>query len=247
MKVRNLTVWVACAALAASATACNGILADIYDTAPDDTSIEVGFNLTLDPDRFVIYLDATNYGEWLYLDFDHRTVESMDIPTTLTAAWDGCSGWTYHEVHGTVYTQLSATQTDPMPEPADWDIAIHHFDVRTNGGSVMMTDYTSIDQLPPLSHIQGEFTPDVWNDRQVITDLAGMLAYHIGYQNAWFNPVLTTWVTMDFSTPPPVYSDTGRVYLLKMADGRMAALQMLNYMSAKGTKGYLTIDLKLYH
>lgn len=247
MKTRYLSVGALCAVLVAGATSCNGILADIYDTAPDDTSIEVGFNATDDPDRFVIYLDATDYGQWLYLDFDRRTVDPMPIPATLTGDWDGKSGWTYHEVHGSVFTQLSATPTDPMPEPADWDLAIHHFDARTHGGSVMMTQYTSIDDLPPISGIQGEFTPDKWSDTQVITDLAGMLAYHIGYQNSWFNPVLTTWTTKDFSTPPPVYSSTGRVYLLKMADGRIAALQMLNYMSAKGTKGYLTIDVKMYN
>lgn len=236
-------IYVAVAALLAG---CNGILDGIYDTAPDDTAIESGFNATLDEDRYIIYLEATDYGEWLYLDFDDRTVQSMTIPTALTGEWDGRSGWTYHEVHGTVYDELSALKTDPMPEPDDWDLAIHHFDARTNGGSVMMTQYTSIDDLPPLDRIQGEYVPDTWSNTQVITDLNGMLAYHIGYQNSWHNPVLTTWVTMDFSTPPPVYSSTDRVYLLKMRDGRMAALQMLSYMSAKGTKGYLTIDLKLY-
>lgn len=246
MNIQHLSMCAACALLAAGATSCNGIMDGIYDTAPDDSVIEIGFNPTLDPDRYTIYLDATDYGSWLYLDFDNRTVTTVKIPTTLTGQWDGKSGWTYHEVRGTVYTPLSDMHTDAMPDPADWDLAIHHFDARTNGGSVMMTPYKSIDELPDPDNITGEFVSDVWSDTQVITDLAGMLAYHIGYQNSWYNPVLTTWTTMDFSTPPPIYSSTNRVYLLRLADGRTAALQMLSYMSAGGTKGYLTIDLKIY-
>ncbi len=246
MRTAHRYVCVACVATASLLAACNGILDDIYDTAPDDSTIREGFNPTGTPGRYTIYLNATAYDSWIYIDFDNLNTETMKIPTELTGDWDGRSGWTYHEVRGSVYTQLSSRPTDAMPEPESWDIAIHHFDVRTNAGSVLMTPYASIDDLPAPSRIAGEYTPDKWGTTQVITDLAGMLSYHIGYQNSWHNPVLTTWATMDFTTPPPVYSSTGKVYMLKMADGRMAAIHLLNYMSAKGTKGYLTIDLKLY-
>ena len=56
--------------------------------------------------------------------------------------------------------------------------------------------------------------------------------------------VLSRWVTMDFSTPPPVYSASQRVYVLRMKDGTHAALRLVSYMSDRGTKGYLTIDVK---
>ena len=49
---------------------------------------------------------------------------------------------------------------------------------------------------------------------------------------------------MDFSTPPPVYSASQRVYVLRMKDGTHAALRLVSYMSDRGTKGYLTIDVK---
>ena len=57
------------------------------------------------------------------------------------------------------------------------------------------------------------------------------------------NQVLSRWVNMDFSTPPPVYTQSGKVYIVRTAEGKYAALQLLNYMSPTGSKGYLTIDI----
>lgn len=58
------------------------------------------------------------------------------------------------------------------------------------------------------------------------------------------NRVLSQWVTMDFTTPPPVYSASRKVYILRMKDGTCAAIRLVDYMSDKGTKGFLTIDVK---
>jgi hypothetical protein len=49
---------------------------------------------------------------------------------------------------------------------------------------------------------------------------------------------------MDFSTPPPKYSVSNRVYALRMSDGTYAALFLDKYYDTLGQKGILTIDIK---
>lgn len=237
-----LLILGACAML----TACDGIMDSIYDEAPADTDFSEGITMTDSNGRMTLYLNACSYEQWHYICLDDLSVTSIDIPTALTGDWDGQSGWTYHLVEGTKYTQLSTMQTDAQPEPEKWDLAIHHFDARTNGGAVIMTESTSIDELSPNTgqYDSASWTRDVWNNTQVITDLTEMMAFRIGYQNIKVNSLLSTWATMDFSTPPPTYSSSGKVYILKLASGKLAALHLKSYMSPAGTKGYLTIDIK---
>lgn len=227
-------------------SSCNGIMDGIYDDAPLDTDFSEGFNLVDVSGRMTLYLNATKYDEWHYLDLSNRTVVTFPIPTELTGEWDGKSGWTYNLVEGSHFTQLSIIPTDAQEEPEIWDLAIHHFDVRTNGGSVIETDYVSIDQLPANSgqYDTAKWTTDIFSTTHVITDLSDMLAFHIGYQNIKVNTLLSQWATMDFSTPPPVYGSSGKVYIVKLSNGKLAAMQLTSYMSPAGSKGYLTIDIQ---
>ena len=47
---------------------------------------------------------------------------------------------------------------------------------------------------------------------------------------------------MNVSNPPPTYTTSGRVYLLRLADGTYAALHFKDYMNAAGAKGFVTLD-----
>lgn len=218
----------------------------IYDDPVRDTSIEPGFTGTTEAGRYTLLLDARDYDEWTFIDLHRLTFETLPIPASLTGTWDGVSLWYRYNVQGSRYRQLEQRQVDAQPEPGQWDIAIHHFDVRTNGGSALATDYTSIDALPatPEGFADKQFTGDTGTTHQCITDFSGMFDRNIWYQAGMVNTVLTEWVRMDFSTPPPKYEASNRVYLLRMKDGTMAALHLKSYMSETGTKGFLTIDIK---
>lgn len=224
---------------------CNGFMDGIYDEPPVDNSYDEGFHTGTKPNRFKLQINATSYTEWIYVNLKTRELERKPIPSALTGEWDGQSGWTYNLVEGTKYTALAHVKTDAQPEPSEWDFAIHHFDARTHGGQVYETPYTSLNALPPSSKVlaSASFTADAWSTTQVITDLKDMMSFKVGFQNLKVNEVLSRWVRMDFSTPPPVYTASGRVYILRLADGTHAAMQMLNYMSPSGTKGYLSIDV----
>ncbi len=225
--------------------ACNGIMDNIYDDVPPDTDFGEGFNLNHDNGRLLLYLNATSYQHWHYLSLADLTVESYEVPSALTGDWDGLSGWTYNYVKGDECTPLRTMPTDAQPQPLAWDLAIHHYDVRTNGGSAIETQYTSLDQLPPNNgqYDGSPWVADAYDTATVMVDINDMLAYRIGYQNIQVNQVLSQWVKMDISNPPPTFSSTGKVYILKLANGELAAMHLLSYMSPKGTKGYLTIDI----
>lgn len=227
---------------------CNGIFDGIYDAPVTDSELRLGFNDSGQPGRFTILLDVRDYDKWLYLDLHRRTMDTRPVPTSLTGEWDGRSTMARYHVVGTRYEFLEDKPVDTQAEPSEWDLAIHHFDVRTNGGAVLRTDYVSVDIVPEacdaIGIASGEFTADCWTQHQCIVDLSGMFDRNIWYQSSMVNTVLTEWVKMDFSTPPPKYEASRRVYVLRMSDGSMAALQLKSYMSEAGTKGFLTIDVR---
>lgn len=229
-------------------TSCHGIFNGIYDEPEKDENIQLGFNGKPEDTRYTLMLDARSYNEWIYIDLHNKTLETKPMPDTLTQVqnWDGKSQWTYYEVQGSAYQELRRIKTVSQQDAEKWDLAIHHFDVKTNGGGVVETPYGSIDELPQSSEAfaSATFTPDQWTTHQCIVDFSGMLSYNIWYMSSMANPVLSRWVTMDMTIPPPVYSASKKVYLLRMKDGSCAALLLKDYMSDSGTKGFLTIDVK---
>lgn len=226
-------------------TSCNGLFDGIYDVPLEEeegTTTDAASNTT----HFVNF-DVTSYDSWIYLDLTTcKVTDVISIPTALTAEWDGKSGISYKHGLGDAMTPLSETHTDAQPDAAVWDIAIHHFDVKTNGLSAYETSYTSLDQLPEGTEWLSDaaFVEDEWTTNHVLYDMGGMLNYDIGYQNTYINRVLTSWITMDISTPPPVYHMSDKVKVIRLKDGRYVAVKLYNYMNSVGLKGYLTFDVK---
>lgn len=62
------------------------------------------------------------------------------------------------------------------------------------------------------------------------------------YAEDYWNPCLSRWLDVDTSTMPPIYTLSGRVYLLRLTDGTFAALRLRNFMDDTAVKGYMTID-----
>lgn len=233
-------------ALAVTLQGCDGTFDGLYDEAVNDGEQQLGVQAGNDETRFTMVLDARSYEHWHYINLRDKTVETKEIPKTLTGEWDGRSRWTYYNVHGSVYSEQQSFKVDTQQDAEEWDIAVHHFDVKTNGGAALETGYTTIDDLPATSDAfkDAAFTPDEWSLNQCIVDFSGMMSYNIWYAGSMVNTVLSRWVSMDFSSPPPVYSASRKVYVLRMKDGTYAALRLVDYMSDRGTKGYLTIEVK---
>lgn len=217
--------------------ACTGLF-DVYDDLDNVQAPANGYPQ--------LQIDATTYDDWTYISLHKVTEEFVKrlIPMSLSGEWDGVTCYTRQEIKLGTTTELSSTPTDSQPDPSEWDIAIHHFDVRTHDGQAFETTYTSLSQLPEhLSEI-----PDiVWEADRLTTDrvwvdLSNSLSFDIGCQTIPISLPLSNMATMDVSNPPPIYQVSGRVCLLRMSDGTVAALFLDNYMNAKGKKGHLTIS-----
>lgn len=192
-------------------SACNGIFEDIYDAPrPEETKI-YGFVAVDDKSHTGrIYIDATDYTEWHYIDLHRKQV--------VTAAVDGAA-------------------------PENWDFAIHRYDAKTNGGAVAESAAPDFGALPATGSVPAEaFVADVWTADKITVDMSQMMDGIIRYAEDWYNPVLSGWLHVDTSTMPPVYTLSGKVYLIRLADGTFAALRLTNFMNDAAVKGFMTID-----
>ena len=212
---------------AGTLTACDGILDSIYDEAEDTTAADAdstslsttgyGF-IAYDSDsrRGTIYVNTVDYYTWTYFNFHDFTTDTLTIDLDLD---------------------------DPLAEePTDWDLAFHRWDTRTNGGAALETDYNSLDDLEAAgTWPEGDMVEDEWYE-YVNVDMSGMMSGDIGYMSCYCNLELGKWMAVDTTNMPPTYTPSGKVYLVRFADGTYTALILSNYMNSSGTKCYLTID-----
>ncbi len=197
-----------------SLSACNGILEGIYDQPTTDTEFSYGFNNVNDNNGATgtVYIDATSYTRWTYIDFQTQKIDSVEI-------------------------------TSEAYIPDNWDMAIHRYDVKTNGGSVLETGFTGLSTLLSSSALpQGTFISDEWTTEKIIVDMSTMADGYLGYAESDYNPELSKWLNVDKSSMPPIYTPSNKVYLLKLKDGTMAAIRLKSYMNELGVKGYMTFD-----
>lgn len=224
-------------------TSCHGIFGGIFDD-PDSAVTPYGHS---------IFLDASNWDNWYYIDFSGDPTDcatAYPIPRHLTGEWDGKSSITtnLYEVFDRgldFYEQVRTDPADSQPEPDAWDIAIHRDNVRTNGGSVFETAYSSIDDLPDdLDCLSLDFVPDEFDTGNVWVVQDSMMNGYVGCQAIKINKVLSGWLRFMIPPIPPSYTYNGHVYIYRAPDGRLIALRLANYQDAYGTKCKMTIEYK---
>ena len=240
---------------------CEGIFIGVYDEPEVETGATTDGHL---------YRDASNWQEWHYIDLsavaervsahtDFNTSslwKTIEIPTLET--WDEFPErnnektgiYTYwYDVFGEGISKLEYlgfTPTEFQPEPEHWTFAVHRNNVRTNGCLVAETDFTSLSQIPEDSDWISTlvFAPDEWTQTEVWTVQDRMLNGIIGNQGIYINKVLSSWLKMVIPPMPPVFEINRHVFILKLADGTFAALQLEDYMNSSGTKCCLSINYK---
>lgn len=192
-----------------SLSACNGVLEGIYDEPVE----EFGFiEINEANNSGTIYIDATSYTRWTYINFHTLTIDSTKIE-------------------------------EAMQEPAEWDIAIHRYDAKTNEGSVIETDFSGFKSLKSSGKVpEGDYVKDEWTTSQIIIDMSGMMQGNIKYVESYYNSELSKWLKVDTQNMPPSYYPSNRVYMVKLKDGTFAALRLKKYMNASGDKGYMMIE-----
>lgn len=244
-------------------TACTGILDGIYDHPKE-----------IVPARGQIVVDATSWSDWYYIDL-HRlhqlTVDGDEEallkaqteftaypipmePTSdkVTTPPDDRKPGQYmywFDVFGVGITNNRFTYYQPtamQAAPDDWTFAVHRNNVRTNGGAVLETTCTSMNELPESSEAfrNMKFTEDEWTENEVWDSQEQMLLGNVPSQGIEINKVLSSWLIMEIPPMPPAFSMNNHVFILRLNDGSYAALQLENYLSPNGTKCHLTINYK---
>ena len=190
---------------------CDGIFQDIYDMPKksDYGFLEVATPTTVGK----IYVNASEYTKWMYIDFHKSAIDSVSI----------VKGG--EEFNG------------------EWDIAVHRYDAKTNNGSVIETPYSDLKLfLAEAKPTEGIYINDVDTDSTIITDMSHMMDGEIGYAKSKVNLKLSEWLKRDMSTMPPIYTLSNKVYVVKLKDNTKAAVKLSNFMNNASDKGYLTIN-----
>lgn len=197
------------ATLILSLSACNGVFSGIYDEPTIDN--EYGFiSNNADNNTGRIYIDATDYTEWHYIDLHNKSVAATAI--------DGTA-------------------------PENWDFAIHRYDTKTHDGAVWESSTGDFYSLPDIKALPFEaFIKDEWTTDRITTDMSQMMDGIIIYAEDYYNSCLSRWLDVDTSTMPPIYTLSGKVYVLRLSDGTYAALRLTDFMNDAAIKGFMTID-----
>jgi hypothetical protein len=194
-----------------SLSACNGIFGFLYDNPVVQVKTEYGF-ISADTNTHSgrIYIDATSYTDWQYIDLHNKEVVKAPVDSL---------------------------------EPARWDFAVHRYDAKTNGGAVWESGAADFNSLPGLDQLAtAEFAADEWTTDRISVDVSQMMDGIIVYTDSYYNPCLSRWLDVNTSTMPPIYTLSGKIYILRLADGTYAALRLFNFMDDSSIKGFMTID-----
>ena len=145
------------------------------------------------------------------------------------------------------YISFADRTIEPLPvdapAPEKWDMAVHRYDTKTNGGVVFATSLSDISLAQGWRPSAGEKgVADIWTTDKIVTDMSTMMDGYLSYADSYYNPVLSEWLDVDTSTMPPVYTLSGKVYVIEMADGRKAAVKLSDFMNGAGVKGYMSIQ-----
>lgn len=200
------------AAMATVVTACNGLFENIYYNQADGVK-DFGFvAVDASTKSGTVYVDATSYQRWNYIDFHSLTTDTANI----------------------VMDEAG---------PSQWDIAIHRYDAKTNGAEVFRTEYTSLSDVAALGGMpEGTGVTDEWTTDVITVDMSHMMDGWLVYADSYYNRELSTWLDVDKSEMPPIYTMSDKVYIVQFGDGTKAALKLRNYMNDVGIKGFMTVD-----
>lgn len=180
-------------------------------------------------------LNVSAYDQWTYVNL--RTGETETHPDA--------SEWIYTD---------GTTRPAQTPEEVsiDWHIAVHRYEVKTNGGSVLdtkSTDMAAFNSLPEGDYKADEVI-DSEDEYKITTDMSGMMQSNIGYaKSATINRVLCGWMTKTYtgSMPPYVYTPTKNVIVLKCKDGSWAKIQCTTAgNTTDGKSGYVSFNYQFY-
>lgn len=146
---------------------------------------------------------------------------------------------------GTMPMPITATYTGTLEAGTvdetsfTWDIALHRWDVKTNGGTAIETEATTIadlTEIPATGYVADELSSEI------TFDMTNMMNGYIGYATGYVNKELSKWMDADLGDMPPTYTMSGKAYVLKTSAGNYAKINFTDYTDDANEKGHITFE-----
>ncbi len=179
-------------------------------------------------------VDAHDYSNWTYVnlrtgemvtkkDFSDWNLCQVDMKTGKKTVLDTQKG--------------EGSEADVK---IDWHIAFHQNQMHTNSGTVMMTDKKELSAVKEFPTTGFQPDKEYVNSLMVKMDMKLMAQGKIWYASkAVVNPVFGNAFTKKGSMGNAKYIPSDYVFLLRCKDGSTAKLKFLDFLNAKGEKGYV--------
>lgn len=177
-------------------------------------------------------IDASNYSNWVYVNLETGEQETHRDFTP----------WFYIDPTTKERKEIAA-QGSPADVKIKWHVAFRRELVKTNGGSAIATQSTSLDEVD-VKKVQGNFMTDaVETKKPLMIDMTQMMKGIVMFsQEDMRNPVLTGWIVKKGRPMVDLtYTPTNLVYVLRTKDNQLFKLQITDFTNAKGDKGYITL------
>lgn len=152
-------------------------------------------------------------------------------------------------VGGTMNSDISATYKGKIETRAgideasfNWDIALHRYDVKTNGASAVEmidTEMAKVTTIPDST-----FVADIKTDSLII-DNSGMMNNKVGYATSYINEVLNKGIEFSSVPMPPLptnWTMSNKVYVIKLKSGEYAKIKFTDYSNDSDVKGHISFD-----
>jgi hypothetical protein len=124
----------------------------------------------------------------------------------------------------------------------DWDLGLQLSTIRTNSGTsgpgqagaidMGEVDFASITEAPVSGYTADE-TGTVYTGMPPTADKT----FRCGVNN-----VLDAWIIVDTSNPPPKYTISNKIFVVKTADGKYAKVWFKDYFDDRANSGHVTFD-----
>lgn len=164
-------------------------------------------------------------------DHDKENSDAVTLTDVDVSAYDQ---WVYLSFESGTPLTLNVNEETP----AEWDIALHRENVKTNQGAALKSDAVSLSALNRLP--AGGFVSDVMTDSTLVVDISQMMQGVLIYQESEINPVLNAWVKR--SGMPPAYAVNENVYVVRNKEGKYAKIKFSSYKNAEDKTGFATLS-----
>jgi hypothetical protein len=163
---------------------------------------------------------------------DENSGNSKEV-TIDASAWDT---WTYYS-----FSQGKEVVISDFSTSMDWDIGFHRSDVRLNGGASGPGNAGSID----LGIIGFDTLSQAPMSGYIENDSIDIIEVFIMPPNLVTVPgdtVMPSWIIVDTSNPPPVYTVTNNIFAVKTADGKYAKVWLKSFHNENAESGHVTME-----